>query len=90
MKWRRRFIDALEPIREPPGTVPLSAGGINPISIESLPKTNSAIQDRRNQMEGNVSMMQSLEFIEFFNLLIKEQAIKPDVVERFVAQFGSA
>jgi NTE family protein len=62
---------------------------INPIAIDSLPKSNSAIQDRRNQMEGNVSMMQSLEFIEFFNLLIKEQALKPEVAERFVAQFGA-
>jgi NTE family protein len=62
---------------------------INPIAIDSLPKTNSAIQDRRNQMEGNVSLMQSLEFIEFFNLLIKEQAIDPVKAEQFVAQFGA-
>lgn len=61
---------------------------INPISIDALPKTNSAIQDRRNQMEGNVSLMQGLEFIEFFNLLIKEQAIDPAKAERFVSQFG--
>src|SRR5512135_2808687 len=33
---------------------------INPIEIESLPKTNSQIFDRRNQMEGNVSLQQSL------------------------------
>ena len=31
---------------------------INPIAVESLPKTNSEIFDRRNQMEGNVSLMQ--------------------------------
>ena len=27
---------------------------INPTAVESLPKTNSQIFDRRNQMEGNV------------------------------------
>jgi NTE family protein len=40
---------------------------INPTKVESLPKTNSEIFDRRNQMEGNVSLLQSLEFVEFCN-----------------------
>jgi NTE family protein len=62
---------------------------INPIAVDTLPQTNSAIADRRNQMEGNVSLMQSLEFLEFFNLLIKEQALDPAKAERFVAQFGA-
>jgi NTE family protein len=62
---------------------------INPVAVDTLPKSNSAIADRRNQMEGNVSLMQGLEFIEFFNLLIKEQALDPAKAERFVAQFGA-
>jgi NTE family protein len=62
---------------------------INPIAVDALPKTNSQIADRRNQMEGNVSLMQGLEFIEFFNLLIKEQALDPAKAEQFVAQFGA-
>jgi NTE family protein len=62
---------------------------INPVAVDTLPKTNSQIADRRNQMEGNVSLMQGLEFIEFFNLLIKEQALDPAKAERFVAQFGA-
>ena len=48
---------------------------INPTTIESLPKTNSQIFDRRNQMEGNVSLMQSLDFVEFCNLLLREKAV---------------
>src|SRR5271157_1426338 len=55
---------------------------INPITIESLPKTNSQIFDRRNQMEGNVSLMQSLDFVEFCNLLLREKAVDFDVLAR--------
>ena len=55
---------------------------INPTTIESLPKTNSQIFDRRNQMEGNVSLMQSLDFVEFCNLLLREKAVDFDVLAR--------
>ena len=55
---------------------------INPTTIESLPKTNSQIFDRRNQMEGNVSLMQSLDFVEFCNLLLREKAVHFDVHAR--------
>src|SRR5262249_6595454 len=47
------------------------------------PSTNSQIFDRRNQMEGNVSLQQSLEFVEFCNLLLREKALQSDVLERF-------
>lgn len=56
---------------------------INPIAIESPPQTNSQIFDRRNQMEGNVSLQQSLEFVEFMNALLREKAINFDVAERW-------
>ncbi|HWT80738.1 MAG TPA: patatin-like phospholipase family protein, partial [Candidatus Methylomirabilis sp.] len=55
---------------------------INPTAVESLPKTNSQIFDRRNQMEGNVSLMQSLDFVEFCNLLLREKAVDFDVLAR--------
>jgi NTE family protein len=53
---------------------------INPTEIESLPKTNSQIFDRRNQMEGNVSLQQSLLFIEFCNMLLREKGVDPKVL----------
>ena len=55
---------------------------INPTTVESLPKTNSQIFDRRNQMEGNVSLMQSLDFVEFCNLLLREKAVDFEVLAR--------
>jgi NTE family protein len=57
---------------------------INPTTIESLPKTNSQIFDRRNQMEGNVSLQQSLEFVEFCNKMLRLEAFDAYVF----AQFG--
>ncbi len=57
---------------------------INPTAVESLPKTNSQIFDRRNQMEGNVSLQQSLLFVEFCNMLLREKSVNPEVL----AQFG--
>jgi len=53
-----------------------------PTAIDSLPKTNSQIFDRRNQMEGNVSLQQSLEFVEFCNLLLREKAVSDEVLDR--------
>ena len=55
---------------------------INPTVVESLPKTNSEIFDRRNQMEGNVSLMQSLAFVEFCNMLLREKAVSYEALER--------
>jgi NTE family protein len=34
-------------------------------------------------MEGNVSLMQSLDFVEFCNLLLREKAVDFDVLARF-------
>ena len=56
---------------------------INPTAVDSLPKTNSQIFDRRNQMEGNVRCMQSLEFVESCNFLLREKAVNFDVLARF-------
>ena len=57
---------------------------INPTAVKSVPKGASEISDRRNQMVGNVSLMQSLEFVEFFNFLVKEKLVNQKVVaEKF-------
>jgi len=56
---------------------------INPTAVESLPKTNSQIFDRRNQMEGNVSLQQSLEFVEFCNKMLGLAAFDADVFAKF-------
>ncbi len=55
---------------------------INPTAVESIPNSNSQIFDRRNQMEGNVSLQQSLEFVEFCNLLLREKAVSDEVLDR--------
>ena len=55
---------------------------INPTAVESVPNSNSQIFDRRNQMEGNVSLQQSLEFVEFCNLLLREKAVSDEVLDR--------
>lgn len=56
---------------------------INPTAIDAVPHSNAQVADRRNQMEGNVSLMQSVEFIEFFNGLLREKAINLEVAKRF-------
>ena len=55
---------------------------INPTAVESVPETSTEIVDRRNQMMGNVSLLQSLEFVEFCNMLIREKAVDFGVLER--------
>jgi NTE family protein len=56
---------------------------INPITIEQVPKTNSQIYDRRNEMEGNVSLMQNLEFVEFYNMLLREKLLDTEALARY-------
>ncbi len=60
---------------------------INPTAAKSVPKGPAAIGDRRNQMEGNVSLMQSLEFVEFFNWVLTEKLLDRKAV---FAKFGAA
>jgi NTE family protein len=60
---------------------------INPTAAKSVPKGPAAIGDRRNQMEGNVSLMQSLEFVEFFNWVLTEKLVDRKAV---FAKFGAA
>lgn len=58
---------------------------INPTEVTSVPTSTAEIIDRRNQMVGNVSLMQNLEFIEFYNWLLTNKFVDRKAV---VAKFG--
>ncbi len=51
---------------------------INPTMRASAPVEPHEIADRRNQLEGNVSVFQNLKWIELINDLIMENAFRPD------------
>ncbi|MFO0912398.1 MAG: patatin-like phospholipase family protein [Pirellulales bacterium] len=55
---------------------------INPIAVDKVPGTTSQIIDRRNELEGNVSLMQSLDFVEFMNMLLREKLVDADAIAR--------
>ncbi|MFO0906191.1 MAG: patatin-like phospholipase family protein [Pirellulales bacterium] len=55
---------------------------INPTNISKVPTTTSEIIDRRNQMTGNVSLFQSLEWVEFYNMLLREKLVSFESLER--------
>jgi NTE family protein len=56
---------------------------INPTMRESAPTQPNEISDRRNQLEGNVSLFQNLKFIELFNDLHLRGAFQPDFLANF-------
>jgi NTE family protein len=56
---------------------------INPTRCKRVPTTPGEITDRRNQMVGNVSLMQNLELIEFINILLRGGALKHEVLEQY-------
>jgi NTE family protein len=51
---------------------------INPTMRASAPVEPHEIADRRNQLEGNVSVFQNLKWIELINDLIMENAFRPE------------
>jgi len=55
---------------------------INPTSTDKIPVQPDDIADRRNELEGNVSLFQSLDQIEFLNNLFLKGAFK----EEFLAE----
>ena len=55
---------------------------INPKACKTVPSTPSEIIDRRNQMVGNISLFQSLEFVEIINIFLKEKALAEEVLNR--------
>ncbi len=56
---------------------------INPTATSSVPHQPDTIADRRNQMEGNISMFHQLDHLELLNDMILADAFRPE----FLAQF---
>ncbi|MGK7873727.1 MAG: patatin-like phospholipase family protein [Xenococcaceae cyanobacterium] len=57
---------------------------INPTETDKIPTAADDIADRRNELEGNVSLFQSLDQIEFLNSLFLKEAFN----EEFLSQFA--
>ncbi|MFN9176757.1 MAG: hypothetical protein ACK58N_20190 [Synechocystis sp.] len=57
---------------------------INPTETDNIPTEGDNIADRRNELEGNVSLFQGLEQIEFLNRLFLKGAFK----DEFLAELG--
>jgi NTE family protein len=56
---------------------------INPTTRTTAPVQPNEIADRRNQLEGNVSVFQNLKWIELINDLILEDAFQSDFLANF-------
>jgi NTE family protein len=55
---------------------------INPTTRDSIPVRSDDIIDRRNQLEGNVSLFQQLVHIEMLNDLVSSGAFKEEFLDR--------
>ena len=56
---------------------------INPTTSETVPVRPGDILDRRNQLEGNISLFQQLRHLEMLNDMVLLDAIRPEFLERF-------
>jgi NTE family protein len=56
---------------------------INPTSRATAPLQPNEIGDRRNQLEGNVSLFQNLKWIELINDMMLMDAFKPEFLKNF-------
>jgi NTE family protein len=59
---------------------------LNPTRRDEAPATVSDILDRRNELEGNISLFQSLRTIEWINDFILEGAFKEEFLSRYHIQ----
>ena len=59
---------------------------LNPTRRDETPVTISDILDRRNELEGNISLFQSLRTIEWMNDFISEGAFKEEFLSRYHIQ----
>jgi NTE family protein len=77
--------DLVRPAMVGPGNIPREIWliKINPTGRESVPVRIDDIVDRRNQLEGNVSLFQNLKYIELINDMILLGAFKDAVLKRF-------
>jgi NTE family protein len=56
---------------------------INPTARSHAPQTPDEITDRRNQLEGNISLFQNLKWVEMINDMIMADAFRPEFLEEF-------
>ena len=56
---------------------------INPTARASAPTKPNEITDRRNQLEGNVSLFQNLKWVELINDMILADAFRPEFLKEF-------
>lgn len=56
---------------------------INPTTCDAVPVRPDEILDRRNQLEGNISLFQQLRHLEMLNDMVLLGAIPPELLERF-------
>jgi len=56
---------------------------INPTSRSRIPVKPGEIIDRRNQLEGNISLFQQLGHLEFINELMLMDAFRPEFLDRY-------
>ncbi len=56
---------------------------INPTARASAPTKPNEITDRRNQLEGNVSLFQNLKWVEIINDMILADAFRPEFLKEF-------
>jgi NTE family protein len=56
---------------------------INPTACRTVPVTAGDIVDRRNQLEGNISLFQQLSHLEMVNTMIMGDAFRPEFLARF-------
>jgi NTE family protein len=56
---------------------------INPTARQSVPVKPGEIIDRRNQLEGNISLFQQLGHLELINNMILWDAFRPEFLARF-------
>ena len=55
---------------------------INPTTCKTVPATEAEILNRRNEMIGNMSLLQSLEFISVINRMVEDRAITDEALTR--------
>ena len=56
---------------------------INPTARATAPTKPNEITDRRNQLEGNVSLFQNLKWVEIINDMILADAFRPEFLKEF-------
>ena len=59
---------------------------INPTACDKIPEAADDILDRRNELEGNISLLQGLEKIEFLNYLFMTGTFKEELPGAFSIQ----